>query len=221
MRSLASRMTRTGERSNMPGSRQVRCGSSDSTVPMPTRMASASARIWCTRSRAASPVMPTGLRPARPALPSDDDGKLQQHLRAAFAHPPRMAGVAARGLVRAEPGFDRDPAFAELGVTLPRHLRIDVLQRRHHAGDPGLDDGVDARRRLAVMRARLERHVERCALRGLAGALERLGLGVRPSAGLGPAAADDDAVLDDRPRRPRGWARCGRARGGPARAQAA
>ena len=45
MRSLASRMTRTGDHSIMPGSRQVRCGSSDSTVPMPTRMASDSARI--------------------------------------------------------------------------------------------------------------------------------------------------------------------------------
>ena len=44
-RSLASRMTRTGDHSIMPGSRQVRCGSSDSTVPMPTRMASDSARI--------------------------------------------------------------------------------------------------------------------------------------------------------------------------------
>ncbi len=69
-RSLASSTTRTGESVSMPGNRQVRCGSSDSTVPMPTRIASASARIWCTRARAASPVMPTGLRPGRPALPS-------------------------------------------------------------------------------------------------------------------------------------------------------
>ncbi len=125
------------------------------------------------------------------------DGKLQQHLRPGLAHPPRMAGVVAHGVFRAEPGFDHDPAFAKPGVALPRHLRIDILQRRHHAGDAGLDDGVGARRRLAVMRARLERHVERCALRGLAGALQRLGLGVRPPARLGPAATDDDAVLDD------------------------
>ncbi len=46
------------------------------------------------------------------------------------------------------------------------------------------------------MRAWLERHVERRALGVLAGALERLGLGMRPAAGLRPAAADDDAVLD-------------------------
>ena len=69
---LASKTTRTGERSNMPGSRQVSCGLSDSTVPMPTMMASLAARIWNTRVHAASPVIAAGLRPARPALPSAD-----------------------------------------------------------------------------------------------------------------------------------------------------
>ena len=47
------------------------------------------------------------------------------------------------------------------------------------------------------MRTGLQRHVERGAARGLAGPPERLGLGMRPAAWLGPAAADDDAVLDD------------------------
>ncbi len=46
------------------------------------------------------------------------------------------------------------------------------------------------------MRAGLQRHIERGAARGLAGAPQRLGLGMRPAARLGPAAADDDAVLD-------------------------
>ena len=51
-----------------PGSRQVSCGSSDSTVPMPIRIASFIARIRCTRARAASPVIAAGLaaRQARP-----------------------------------------------------------------------------------------------------------------------------------------------------------
>src|SRR5690606_19747311 len=43
----------------------------------------------------------------------------------------------------------------------------------------------------AVVRARLERHVDGCAPRRLAGLLERLGLGMRPAACRGPAAADD------------------------------
>ncbi len=75
-RSLASSTTRTGERSNRPGKRQVSCGLSDSTVPMPTKMASVCARIWNTRSRAASPLSATGLRPASPTLPSLDSASL-------------------------------------------------------------------------------------------------------------------------------------------------
>ena len=47
------------------------------------------------------------------------------------------------------------------------------------------------------MRARLQRDVERGAARRRAGAAQRLDLRMRPAAGLRPAAADDDAVLDD------------------------
>ena len=74
---------------------------------------------------------------------------------------------------------------------------------------------------LAEMRARLQRHIEGSAAGGLAGALERLRLGMRTAARLGPAAADDDPVLDARPRRRPGWARCGPARAGRASAPAA
>ena len=88
------------------------------------------------------------------------------------------------------------PAARKPGVALPGHLRIGILDRRHHARDAGGDDGVGARRRLADMRARLQRHIERGAARGLAGARQRLRLGVGPAAGLRPAAADNDAVLD-------------------------
>src|SRR5437016_3826908 len=45
------------------------------------------------------------------------------------------------------------------------------------------------------MRTRLQRHIERGPARRLACAPQRLGLGMRPAAGLGPAAADNDAVL--------------------------
>src|SRR5262245_39220897 len=67
---FSSSTTRTGERSNMPGRRQVSWGSSASTVPIPTMMASLRARIWKTRSRAVSLVIATGFRPGKPALPS-------------------------------------------------------------------------------------------------------------------------------------------------------
>ncbi len=71
-RNALSSTTRTGELCSIPGRRQVSCGSSASTVPMPVSTASFIARIWCTRVRAASPVIAAGLRPGSPALPSAD-----------------------------------------------------------------------------------------------------------------------------------------------------
>ena len=47
------------------------------------------------------------------------------------------------------------------------------------------------------MRAWLQRHVHGGALRRLFGLAQRLDFGVRTAAGLRPAAAEDDAVLDD------------------------
>ena len=63
--------------------------------------------------------------------------------------------------------------------------------RRHDPGDARGDDRVGARRRLAVVRARLERDVEVGAARGLAGAAQGLDFRMRPTAWLGPAAADN------------------------------
>ena len=180
----------------MPGSRQVSSGSSASTVPIPTRMASHCARNRCTRARAASPVIATGLRPAAPILSSARHRELEDHMRTLVADAPEMPGMIARGLRRAEPDIDRDAGGAQPRMALPRHFRIGILDRRHHARDAGGDDGIGAGRRLAEMRARLQRHIERGAARGLAGARQRLRLGMRPAAGLGPAAADNDAVLD-------------------------
>ena len=168
----------------MPGRRQVSSGSSASAVPIPTRIASHCARSRCTRSLAASPVIATGLRPAAPILPSADTASLSMHMRPAVAHAADMPGMVARGLVGAEPDIDRDAGGAQPAMALPRHLRIGVLDRRHHARDAGGDHGVGAGRRLAVMRARLQRDIERGAARGLAGAPQRLGLGMRPAARL-------------------------------------
>src|ERR1700704_4962497 len=57
------------------------------------------------------------------------------------------------------------------------------------------------------MRARLQRHVKHSSPCRFAGPLQRLRLGMWPSAGLSPTTADDDAVLDhdcaDRRIRPR------------------
>ncbi len=79
-RNFASSTTRTGERSNMPGSRQVSCGLSDSTVPMPTRMASLAARIWNTRVARRLAGDRRRLAAGEAGLAVGRDRKLQRHI---------------------------------------------------------------------------------------------------------------------------------------------
>ena len=104
--------------------------------------------------------------------------------------------TVVRRLVSGKTDIDRDPGGAKFGMALPGDIRIGILDRRHHARDPGGDDGIRTGRRLADMRARLQRHIERGAARGLPGTPERLGLGMGPAACLRPATADNDAVPD-------------------------
>src|ERR1700686_2019503 len=93
------------------------------------------------------------------------------------ADAPEVSGVIARRLGRAEPDIDRDAGGPKFRVALSRDFRIRILDRRDHARDAGGDDGVGAGRRLAKMRAWLQRRVERGAARSFAGGLERLGPG--------------------------------------------
>ena len=118
-------------------------------------------------------------------------------MRTLVADAAEMPGVIVRGFRGTKADIDRDPGGAQLGMALPGHFRIGIFDRRHHARNAGRDHRIDARRRLAEMRTGLQRHIERGAARGFAGASQRLGLGMRPTARLRPAAADDDAVLDD------------------------
>ena len=73
---------RTGERSAMPGSRQVRIGSSASAVPMPVMIASLCARSRCTRSRAGSPGNGDRLAASGPSLAVGRDRELEHDVRA-------------------------------------------------------------------------------------------------------------------------------------------
>src|SRR5581483_8060763 len=98
---------------------------------------------------------------------------------AAVADAAEMAGMVALGVGRAQADLDLDACGTELGVALPRDLGIGILNRRHDAADAGGDDRIGAGRRLADMRARFQGHVEGRAFRRLAGAPERLGLGMR------------------------------------------
>src|ERR1700733_14214141 len=104
--------------------------------------------------------------------------EVEDHVGTLVADAPEMPGMVMRRLRRAEPDVDRNAGGAQFGMALPGHFRVGILDRRDHAGDPGGNDGVRTGRRLADMRAWLQRRIERGASRSLAGALERLRFGV-------------------------------------------
>ncbi len=106
----------------------------------------------------------------RAGLAVGRDRELEHDLRAAFAHAPDVAGMGAPRLGGADADVDRDAGGAQPRMARAGDLRVGVFERGDHARDAGGDDRVGAGRRLAVMRAGLERHVERGAARCLAGA---------------------------------------------------
>ena len=152
--SRASTM-RTGERASRPGRRQVSCGSSsDHRARARPGSRRPRARNRCPAARAAAPVTQRGLPPPpRGTAPSASSASLactngrrsvtRRMCPAASNAPPRPARRArpqcrrrAAARARARRRADRDPRW--------RHTtRV----------KPGLDDGVGARRRLAVVRA--------------------------------------------------------------------
>ena len=93
----------------------------------------------------------------------------------------------------------------DLDARLAQHLeaslscRVRVERSRDDFCHPGGEHRVSARRRRAVMRARLHRHEERCALRPVAGRLQRDHLGVRLTFALMPAFTHHLAVANEDP----------------------
>ena len=74
------------------------------------------------------------------------------------------------------------PASRKTRMALARDARVGVLHGGDDPRDAAGDDGVDAGRSRAMMRAGLQRHVKRRAARGFAGGGEgdRLGVRARP-----------------------------------------
>ncbi len=92
--------------------------------------------------------------------------------------------------------LDVDPGRAQL-LDPSRRDGIRIERADHDARDTGGDHGVRARRRPPVVRARLERHVERRAARAIARLCECPRLGVLDGRELVPALADDLIAVDD------------------------
>ena len=116
--------------------------------------------------------------------------------RPALRHPQKMPEMVAPRdrLAHARhdlyaPGFQDRMAFSG-------DARVGVLHCGHDARDAGGDDGFCAGRRLAAMRAGLQRRIERRAARRRACGAQRLRLGMWPPARSRHASRDEHAVLD-------------------------
>ena len=83
------------------------------------------------------------------------------------------------------------PALRKSRQPAAGDARIGILDGAHDTRQSGADDGVGARRRHAMVRARLERHVHGGAACARAGARDGLGFGMRAPARRRPAAGDD------------------------------
>jgi len=108
--------------------------------------------------------------------------------------------VVARALIHEHAVVTSMPAALDLAM-LDRACADPIDEPDHHALRARSDHRVDTRRCSPVVRARLERDVERRAARPLAGARERHGLGVRFQATRGAARDHLAAANDQRPHR--------------------
>ena len=122
--------------------------------------------------------------------------ELERHQRPTLAHPREEPRVQPAGLGFQAAHLDRDAGRPQPRDALAVDPRVRVDGGDHGPRDAGGQHEVGAGRGAAMMRAGLEGHVGRAAARRLAGTLDRLALGMRPAAGLGPAAPDHAPVLD-------------------------
>ena len=181
----------------MPGTRQVRSGSSASTVPLPTSTASWLARSACAARRAAAPViqrlspLAVAMRPSRVVASFRVTRGRPRVMRRTKPAMTARASRLQQALLHGDPGL---PQPAEAAAVDPR---VGIAGGHHHARHAGGDQGVAAGRRAAPVGAGLQGDIGGGAARGLAGAGERLRFGVRAAAGLGPAAADHPALAHD------------------------
>ena len=199
-RAWESKTTRRGWRA--PSMRAVSSGSSARTVPMPTAIASDSARQRWTSSRLSGAGDPGRVAGGGRGLAVERHRQLQDDERQAGA------GVLAEGLVEAARGGrlgaggegDLDAAVAEDARAAAGGLLARIVGGDHDAGDPGLEDRLDAGRLPPLVGAGLERHVHRRPGRVLApraAVRQRRPLGVQPAELGVEALADHLAVADD------------------------
>ncbi len=175
-----------------PASRAVSDGSSASTVPVPTMIASASARRRCTSARAASPVI-HWLVPSAAAHPPVE---ARAHFKVTYGRPRRRRVSQSRELARPRPRAPRSSTSTPAARRTRRRRRRAGWGRRRRAR-PGRRPAVDQRlgqgpvRPVWLQGSRVTTAVPpRAALAGLG---QRVDLGVRGAGAAVPAGADDGA----------------------------
>ena len=125
---------------------------------------------------------PAGVLTRDPARAGNGDAAVQRDRglvgdERAPLRDPGAPGLVLASRLDAVGELDRDALRPRAAPGRPG-LGVRVARAGDDTRDPGCEHGVDARRRRAVVRAGLHRHVERRAARPLAGGLERHDLSV-------------------------------------------
>ena len=116
--------------------------------------------------------------------------ELHLYKRTALGDAQDVAGRHPVRLARHRPAFHRDARGAQPRQPAAGNARVGILDGADDAADAGSDDGVGARRRGAVMRAGLQRHVQGRPARLRPRAAQGFRLRVRTAAAGGDTARD-------------------------------
>ncbi len=130
----------------------------------------------CPRKFAGDPLAVAGVGRRSPVGRARD---LQRHQRPLVQHLQKESFVEMSRLLRADIFLDGDASLLDHLETLAGDTRIRIRNRADDARDASRDQRLGARRRLAVMRARLKGYVERRSPRFFPGARKRQRLGMR------------------------------------------
>jgi len=124
-------------------------------------------------------------------------GPLGQHPGTAGLEQFQVRGIDPPGLALQEAHCDLDPGGRQFAEPLAGNLGESVVPGHHDAADPGRNDGLGTRGRLAVVAARLQRDQHGRPGGPGTGQLQRLDLRMGLAEAAVPPFADDLRPLDD------------------------
>ena len=108
--------------------------------------------------------------------------QFQRHHRPALRDAQEVAEMIAPRLGRADSDDDLDARLAQQAMAAAGDPLVGVLHRADDAGDARRDDRLGAGRRAALVKTRLQRHVQRRPGGRIPGLVDRMAFGVRAPA---------------------------------------